>query len=66
MIRFLIIGKIKGLLLGLKKPLSILLTLVYVLTAWIYGWLLASLINESSKEEIGNISPEKIINYSIF
>ena len=65
MIRFLIIGKIKGLLLGLKKPLSILLTLVYVLTAWIYGWLLASLINESSKEEIGNISPEKIINYSL-
>ena len=65
MIRFLIIGKIKGLLLGLKKPLSILLTLVYVLTAWLYGWLLASLINESSKEEIGNISPEKIINYSL-
>jgi hypothetical protein len=65
MIRFLIVRRIKGLLLGLKKPLSIILTLAFVLTAWLYGWLLASLINESSKGEIGNISPEKIINYSL-
>lgn len=65
MIRFLIIGRIKGLLLELKKPLSILLALVIVLTAWLYGWLLASLINKSNMGAIESITPEKIINYSI-
>lgn len=71
MIGYLIIYKIKFYIKGLKNPWKILLSLILVLTAWMYGKLFGEISNKLVSGEIDFITVEKftsiiIIAISVF
>jgi len=65
MIAYLLFIRLKSFFLGLKNPVNIGLTLFATLTAWLYGWALAGIINKAELGEIGRATPQAIINYTL-
>ncbi len=65
MIAYLLFIRIKGYILGLKSPSNIGLTLLLILVAWVYGWSLAVIINKAYQGDIGSLTPEIAIYYSM-
>jgi hypothetical protein len=65
MIRYLIIHKLKFFARELKNPWKVVLTLLLLFTAWIYGLLFGQLYNKFYTGEIDVISSEKLFNYTL-
>jgi len=65
MIAYFILIRLKSYFKGLRNLVNIGTTILLILIAWFYGWMLASLINKASNGEIGKIEPDVIINYAL-
>jgi|GEM_PF-1449292 len=65
MIRYLLFIEIKSAFQRLRNPLNILVNLIFIITAWGYGLLLAELINRANNGELDAITAGNLINYAL-
>jgi len=65
MIRYLLFIEIKSAFQRLRNPLNILVNLIFIITAWGYGLLLAELINRADNGELDAITAGNLINYAL-